>query len=72
MRERRMRGLHELVLEFAFGAWGKGAKRNERAQGDAEEVTVVLGCDTKCTIVLAATQNAKRAMMEQGSLPLFR
>ena len=42
MRERGMRGLHELVLEFAFGAWGKGAKRNERVQGDAEEVTVVL------------------------------
>jgi hypothetical protein len=27
MRERGMHGLHELVLEFAFGAWGKGAKR---------------------------------------------
>jgi hypothetical protein len=27
MRERGMRGLPELVLEFAFGAWGKGAKR---------------------------------------------
>jgi hypothetical protein len=26
MREREMRGLHELVLEFVFGASGKGAK----------------------------------------------
>jgi hypothetical protein len=26
-REWGMRGLHELALEFAFGAWGKGAKR---------------------------------------------
>jgi hypothetical protein len=28
MRERGMRGLHELVLEFTFGAWGKGTKTN--------------------------------------------
>ena len=28
VRERGMRSLHELVLEFAFGASGKGAKKN--------------------------------------------